>query len=140
MSNYSDVLAGLQTTLEAGITGVKVHLGAPDSVNSYPAAILLPMNLDPRVAFSGNSFTGDIRILMVISSGKDENGWAQLWDFLDPTTANKSVIKAIETDRSLNGKVDDSEITSIENIGRRELGGGFQFGFDAILHFIKTVA
>ena len=77
---------------------------------------------------------------MVIASGKDENGWAQLWDFVDPTTTNKSVIKAIEDNRGLDGKVDDSEITSIENIGRRELGGGFQFGFDAILHYIKSVA
>lgn len=140
MSNFSDVLLGLQTVLKNGITNLQVYQGAPDSVNSYPAAILLPMNLDPRIAFGGNSFSGDIRILMIIASGKDENGWAQLWDYIDPTTVNRSVIKAIEDGRSLDGKVDDSEITSIENIGRRELGGGFQFGFDAVLHFLKSVA
>lgn len=140
MSGFSDVMDGLATVLTNGITGLQVYKGAPDAIHSFPAACLLPKEIDPRLAFSGNSFSGDIRIVMLICSGKDENGWAQLWDYIDPTVANKSVIKAIETDRSLNGKADDSEITLIENIGRREVGGGFQFGFDAVLHFIKSVA
>ena len=140
MSNFSDVLDGLETALKAGITGLQVYKGAPDDVKSFPAAILLPEPFDPRLAFSGNSWEGEIRIILLISSGKDENGWAQLWDYIDPTTATKSVIKAIEDDRALNAKVDDSEITRIENIGRREIGGGFQFGFDALLHYIKSVA
>lgn len=140
MSGFSDVMDGLGTALKNGITGLQVYKGAPDDVKSYPAAVLLPESMDPRVAFAGNSFMVDIRIILLIASGKDENGWAQLWDYIDPTTANRSVIKAIEDNRNLDGKVDDSEITLIENIGRREIGGGWQFGFDAILHAIKTVA
>ena len=140
MSGLSDVFDGLKTTLQAGIADLQVFKGAPDGINSWPAAVLLPMPIDPRVAFTGNSFTGDIKIIVLISSGKDDEGWTQLWDYIDPTTATKSVIKAIETDRSLNGKVDDSEIILIDNIGRREIGGGFQFGFDATLRYIKSVA
>lgn len=138
MSGFSDVMDGLETTLKAGITNLQVFKGAPDGINSWPAAVLLPMSIDPRVAFTGNSFQGQIKIIVLISSGDAAEGWTQLWDYIDPTTANKSVIKAIETDRSLNGKVDDSEITLIDNIGRREIGGGWQFGFDATIQYMKS--
>ena len=47
---------------------------------------------------------------------------------------------AVRADRTLDGKVDDADVVRIENIGRRELWGGFYFGFDAIVEFIKTVA
>lgn len=140
MSGFSDVMDGLETTLKNGITGLQVYKGAPGAVNSYPAAVLLPMSIDPRVAFGGNSFTGDIRILMIIASGQAANGWAQLWDYIDPAVAGKSVIKAIEDDRDLDGKVDDAEVTVIENIGMRQLGSMDVFGFDANLHYIKSVA
>lgn len=139
MSGLSDVFDGLETTLKAGISDLQVHKGEPATVNHYPAAVCMLMPFDPRLALSGNGWMGEIRILMVIASGDAANGWAQLWDYIDPTTATKSVIKAIETDRDLNSKVDDSEITMIENIGMRDLGGIRVFGFDAVLRFIKSV-
>ena len=140
MSNYSDIFTGLKTVLEANVTGLKAYEHPPESVNSFPAAILLPDPIDVRLFFGGNSFEAKIRIVTLVSAGDSPEGWAQLMDYIDPTTTNKSIVKAVRTDPKLDGKVDSSEIYLIDNIGRREWFGGYYFGFDAHLEVSKTVA
>lgn len=140
MSNYSDAAAGLVTVLKNGITGLQAQDHPVDSINSFPAAIVLPEPLDYLVAVGGNSFTGTFRVVFLISSGDDAEGFTQLYDHIDPTALNESVRKAVEDGRTLDGKVDDAQVVRVENIGRRELWGGYYFGADFIVEFIKTVA
>ena len=142
MSGFSDIFAGLKTVLtnSSGVSKSNVHMGAPDAINDYPAIALIPESFDMVVAFAGNSFEGDIRAKVFIKSGDDEEGWRQLWDYIDPTQASTSLVRAIRADRSLDGKVDGAEVMRIENISRSEIGGGFLFTFDAIIHVIKAVA
>ena len=144
MSGLSDIFDGIETVLKDatnGITGLQVYKGAPDSINSYPAAVIdLDDSIDPLIAFNGNTFRLLFRISLYISSGKDENGWRQLWDYIDPTQANTSVIKALRADRSLNGKADDSQIVKLDRLRRSVVGGGFGFAFDTVLDVVKTVA
>ena len=139
MSNWGDAIEGLKTVLQNGITGLQVYTYPTDSVQHVPAAVVLPDRMDPERAFGGNTFEGRLRITFLIASGDSAEGFLQLYDYIDPTVANKSVIKAIRDDPTLNGKVDSSRVDVIENIGRRDIGGGF-FGFDLILEFIKSVA
>lgn len=138
MSNVSDIMAGLVTVLQNNITGLKGYDRPVDSVQHFPAAILLPESIEPEIAIGGNSFKGVIRIVYLVAAGDDARGFALLYDAIDPTAASASVIKAVRTDPTLNGKVDSSGIMSIINIGRRKLWEGFYFGFDAMLEFIKS--
>jgi len=140
MSNYSDIFTGLKTILEANVTGLKSHEHPPDHVNHFPSAIPIPDAFEPEMAFGGNTFDARIRIIVLVSSAESSVGWAALMDMIDPTTANKSIIKAIRDNRTLDSKVDSSRIVSVENIGRRELWGGFYFGFDVVIEAIKAVA
>ena len=140
MSAYSDIVAGLVTVLEANITGLKAYDYPVDSVNTFPAAIILQEPLDLEITFGGNTFTTTFRVVFLLSSGDDAIGFRQLWDYIDPVEANKSVNKAVDTDRTLDGKADSSNVTRIENIGRRELWGGFYYGFDALVDVVKTLA
>ena len=140
MSNYGDLIGGLATVLRNGITGVHVYETPPDAVNEFPACIIIPEPMDPRMEIVDNSFLANFRVITLVAAGESSEAWAQLWDYLDPTLANKSVVKAIRTDPTLNGKADTSDVTRIENIGRREIGGGFPMGFDALVEAVKTVA
>lgn len=140
MSAYGDIVAGLVTVLEANITGLKAYDYPVDSVSQFPAAIILQDPLDMEVALGGNAFTTTFRVVFLLSGGDDAIGFRALWDHIDPVEASKSVNKAVDADRTLNGKADDASVTRIENIGRRELWGGFYFGFDALVDVVKTLA
>lgn len=140
MSNYSQVFDGLETVLEAGISGLKVYKHPPDSISHSPAIILVPDSFDPERAFAGNSFEGNVRMIYLLSSADPASGWAQLYDAIDPTTGSKSVIKAIRDNAGIDGKVDSAGVTMVENIGKREYAGGNYFGADFVLTFYKSVA
>ena len=140
MSIYRNAADGLVTVLQNGITNLKGYNHPVDNVNHFPCAIILPEPIDPQIAFGGNTFQGAFRVVFLVSSADSWNGFALLYDHLDPTEANKSLIKAVRADRTLNGMVDSSDVDRIENIGRRELWGAFYFSYDAIISFIKTVA
>ena len=142
MSGFSDAIQGLADILGTAITGIKTHNHPVDSVNHFPTAVLLPESVDPNVALGGNSFTGQIRVIMLVASGDSAEGFRQLYDFIDPTTGSYSIIKAVRDSPTLGGTgADWARVVNIENIGRRQLpGGGNYFGFDAIIQFQKGVA
>ena len=140
MSAYRDIVDGLVTVLQAGITGLHAYNHPVDSVQEFPAAIILPEAIETEIAFGDNTFTASLRVVFLVASGDSKDGFEALYDYIDPTEASKSIIKAVRTDRTLNGKADSSDVVRIENIGRREIWGGFYFGCDAVVEFIKTVA
>ena len=141
-SNYRNIADGLVTVLEATITNLKAFAFPPDVVNHFPAAVVLPQAIDVEIAFGGNSFEADLRVVFLVASGDTPSGFQALYDHIDPTETGKSLVAAIRTalGKTLNNTVDSCDVTRIENIGRRELWGAYYFGFDAILHFIKSVA
>ncbi len=138
--SYRNIADGLVTVLEANVSGLKAFAYPPDTVNHFPCAVVLPEPIDARIAFQGNSYTARFRVIVLVASGDVAEGFIKLYDHIDPALANKSIIKAVRTDRTLNASCDDSDVMSIENIGRRELWAGFYFGFDAIVEFVKSVA
>ena len=144
MSGMSDVFQGIKDTLINSTNGVdpgkpiNVQIGIPDAVNDYPAALVRPNEpIDLMVAINGNTFQGTMRITILIRSADDAEGWKQLWDYIDPVAATKSVVRALRADRTLNSFVDDSQVRLIEGISKRAEG---VFGFDVLLDYIKTVA
>lgn len=140
MSAYSDIVAGLQKVLQDNITDLKAYDYPADSVSSFPAAVILPEPLDLELTIGANNLTCDFRVVFLIAGGDDALGFRALYDYIDPAAANTSVKKAVDTDRTLNAKADDAHVVRIENIGRREVWGGFYFGFDAIVQVVKSLA
>lgn len=140
MSTYSAAAAGLKTVLEANITGLQAYDYPPDSINSFPAAAILPEPIDLLQAFGGNTFEAQFRVVILLSSSEDISGFRALYDYISPTEASKGIKQAVDADPTLNGSVDSSQVSRIENIGRRELWGGWFYGFDALVDFVKTIA
>lgn len=139
-SNYASIMQGIVTVLEANVTNLKAYDYQPDSINAFPAAVCVAEPINYLEAFAGNTFTGQVRLVVLVASGDDVQGFRTLYDHIDPTASSLSVRAAIEADRSLNNTVDDSQVVRAENIGRRVINEQSYFGFDAILEFVKTVA
>mgnify|MGYP001581234809 CR=1 FL=1 len=140
MSALSDVFKGIKDVLTgtSGVTDINVHLGAPDAINAFPAVFVTPDNpIDLLKAFSGNSFSGTMRLTVFIRSGDSEDGWRQFWDYLDPVQAQTSITRALRSDPSLNALVDSSQVRQIENVRKADNG---VFAFDLLLDYIKSVA
>ena len=144
MSNFSDIAEGIAKVIEDYVTSTKPAAKAyaypPASINHLPAILIVPDGTDLSVAFGGNSFYPRFRLVVLVALASDENGWQQLYEMVDPTSVNKSVIKALRDAPTLNGKADTSEVISSENVGNRQYGGGQYVGFDLILQAAKSVA
>jgi hypothetical protein len=143
VSAMSDIFAGLKTVLEANMTSpqtVRVYTGPPDSINQFPAIVLRPDDFDPRIAVGGNSFELGIICTLLVAQVDSRNAYPQLYDYLDPTASSESVKAALYADRTLDGKVDDSDVTSYSQIGRRDINDTAYAGFDFRVEVIKTVA
>lgn len=140
MSNFGDAVNGLQTVLTTNIPGLHVANHPVDALHEFPAAVILPESLDPRIGFGGNTFEAKLRVVFLLARGDAEDAFTSLYDHIDPTATNKSVIGAVRTDPTLNGKVDWAQVTAIENIGRLTLWGGEYVGFHVVIEFGKSVA
>ena len=138
MSDLSDVVEGCATVIQA-ISGLNVYDHSPMGVVP-PAAFVTIDEVDYRIAMQGNSFTGILRVVIgVVSGGSTESAQKTLYDYLSPT-GSRSVVKAIRDDPTLNSKVDDSDVESIENVRRDDMeGGSWEMG-DVLVTFVKTVA
>tara|TARA_R110000787_G_scaffold135015_2_gene247346 strand:- start:1487 stop:1909 length:423 start_codon:yes stop_codon:yes gene_type:complete len=139
MSVYSDIAAGIATTLRGNVTELLAFDFPPDSVNQFPAAVVIPEPIDTEIVIQGNTINPTFRIVFLVGSADAAEGFRALYDHIDPVEAGKSLLAAVRADRTMNGSVDDSDLIRIENIGRRELWGGFYFAFDGLLDVIKTV-
>jgi hypothetical protein len=138
MSNFGDMATGLVTVLESNITNLKGFNYPVDSVNSFPCAVVLPDSVDLAQTFD-NSIAATFRVVFLVSSADDRDGFRRLYDYIDPTESNKGFRAAIEADDTLDGKADSSQVLRIENIGRREIAAGWYFGFDALVVAIKGI-
>ena len=140
MSNFSDIAGGISTILETNVTGLQAEQYPPESINHLPATLILPEAFDPTWAFGGNTMNTRWRLITLVAAGDAPEGWTELYNMIDVTNASTSIIKALRDNPTLNATVDTSEAMMVENIGRRQFGGGNYFGFDIILEAIKSVA
>ena len=143
MSNLTDILEGIETVLEANVTGAKCYPYPPDAVNHPTSVLILPTEEpfgDPEQAFGGNTFRLTVLLTVLVASGDPESGWKQLMNMLDPTAAGTSVIKALRDNPTLDGKADSSGVTAIRNVGRRIYNESPFFGADLVLEIYKSVA
>lgn len=140
MSTLSDIYQGIATVIGTamGSFGQAHAYSHPvHSVNEFPAFVVLPASFDPEIAFGGNSIEGKARIIVLVSSIDSPEGFQTLYDILDPTEAGKSVIKALRDAPTFGGKVDSSRVGTVSNIGQIEVFGGFYYGAEIEVEFVK---
>ncbi len=140
MSDLSDIIDGAVTTLENNVDGLKGYNYLPNQIHQFPAAVIQIEPIDLEIAFSGNTIEGVLRVTVFFGSGDMSEAFIAMYDGLDPTETNKSIVAALRADPTLNSSVDSSDPQAAENIGRREGIDAIYAGFDILVPFIKTIA
>ena len=127
--------SGLKARLSV-ISGLRVLAYTPASWSEFPLAIVaLAGRSASNVALGGRSFEGEFVITVLV----DDADSAGVGAFIDPTGAS-SIESAIEGDPTLGGSVDYAKLTSVTNIGRREIGSGSYPAADFTVEFVKQVS
>lgn len=139
MPNIRDIVTNAGTAVATRITNARAYDYPPDSVNQFPAVIVLMEPFDPAIAFQGNSFEGTLRVVFLIERAEKREAWLRLWDHMDSTGSGTSVIAALRADERFGSAVDTSSVARVENIGERQLAGGSYVGFDVLVPFIQSV-
>ena len=109
----------------------------PDSLHEFPAAIVHLESRDSVGTFGGGAIRGSLRVEVLVSTADARQATETLDAFLEPTGA-QSIEAAANTDPTWGGAVDDSRLISVNNIGRRKLGGASCIGADFHFWFVKS--
>ena len=134
-----DAKDGLKTLLET-ITGLRVYDHAPDSINEFPAAVIMFTGRTARdgMTLGGSSFTGRITVTLLVSKGDSLEAQDELDKYMAPL-GSFSIEAAVDADNTWGSKVDDGRLVEVQNVGNREILEGWYVGADFMFEFIKQV-
>ena len=137
MSNeIREAKKGLAAAL-SGIDGLRVFDYTPDSLHEFPAAIVHLESRDSVGTLGGGAIRGSLRVEVLVSTADARQATETLDAFLEPTGA-QSIEATANTDRTWRGTVDDTRLISVNNIGRRKMGGVGCVGADFHFWFVKS--
>lgn len=112
MSVIGDAVTGLKARLDT-ISDVDVYVSPPSAVARYPIIIIdPPEDVDYQQAGAGNDIEVSQVLVIEYDAGRAEDGWAGLYDLLDPS-AEGSIVEAIRDDRTLGGNVDWARVEGL---------------------------
>ena len=135
-NEISEAKKGLAAAL-SGIDGLRVFDYMPDSLHEFPAAIVHLESRDSVGTLGGITIRGSLRVEVLVSTADARQATETLDAFLEPTGA-QSIEAAANTDPTLARKVDDARLISVNNIGRRKMGGVNCVGADFHFWFVKS--
>ena len=136
-NEIKDAKDGLVTLLST-ITGLNVLDYPADSTNEFPAAIVLFESRDAMETLGGSTFTGKIKVMLLISSANTLQSYDTLDGYMDPL-GSTSIEAAVDADNTWGGNVDDGRLVSIDKVGQRKLASGTYVGADFHFGFVKAV-
>ena len=108
--------AGIKTRLET-ISGLKVFAPdeLPDSINTFPTAVILPGETVYQSAFDTDT-SYNFRIILLMTKQDQPSALENMLDYIEPTGTN-SIKAAIISDKTLNSSADTCRVISNSGIG-----------------------
>jgi hypothetical protein len=119
MALISEIRTGLATNL-ATVTGLRTTATIPDNPNP-PIALISPNSVQFDDVFKRGMQTYSFNVLLIVGRA-DERSAQNSLDAHCASTGSSSIKLAIESDRSLGGKVFDTRVTEMRNYGQLSIG------------------
>lgn len=116
----AQVMEGIETRLET-ISGLRVRDIAADQINPPAAIVGIPPVPNYHATMGRGRFTVEPTVTVLVSAAYDRAGQHNLAAYANPT-GTRSVVVAIEGDKTLGGVVDDCIVVSFEPLGLQEVG------------------
>ena len=137
-NEIKDAKDGIGTRLST-LSGLRVLDHPAESINEFPAAVVLFESRDAAQTLGGSSFAGKIKVVLLVSSANTQQAYDTLDQYMDPL-GTSSIEAAVDADNTWGSKVDDGRLVSVDNVGHRKLWAGFYVGADFHFGFVKSVA
>jgi hypothetical protein len=119
MALVSELRDGLKANL-ATISGLRTSDIVPDNPNP-PIAIVLPQSVKYDDSFNRGMNTYTFSVVVVVNRVSERTGQNSLDAYVSGTGAS-SVKRAIEIDKTLNGKAFDVRVSDVRNYGDITIG------------------
>lgn len=102
---------GLKLRLQT-IRGLRVYATKelPDSINQFPAAIILPGETAYITTLSSNDSDYSFRVILLFSKQDTPSAISKMLPYM-AVSGEKSVVAAIHGDRTLDGSAEDVKVT-----------------------------
>lgn len=114
MSTIKSIREGLAKNLST-ITGLRTSYFVPDTINP-PVALVEPLQVQYDQTFKRGLDEFTFKVTLIAGRASDRAGQDTIDSFLD-STGSRSIKTAIESDKTLGGKVNDLRVTSLTSYG-----------------------
>jgi hypothetical protein len=114
---------GIKTRLQK-IQGLKVFSPKelPDSINQFPAALIVPGETDYVTTLSSTDADYNFRVILAFSRADSPSAISKMLPYIAPE-GEKSVVETIHGDVTLDNKAQSSKVTRNLGIGSLSWGG-----------------
>ncbi|MFI7042584.1 hypothetical protein ACIBI0_38405 [Microbispora rosea] len=117
----ADVMRGIEDRLRT-ISGLRVPSdGQPDQINPPAAVVAVPPVGDYHATMRRGRMTLAPTVLVMVSAAVSRKGQMDLAEYANPTGA-RSVVTAVEADRTLGGVAEDCVVRNFRPLGLEEVG------------------
>ena len=123
----ADMRAGIAKNLRDNIPGLRVSETIPDQPNP-PMAVISLETVNYDQTFQRGMSEYQFTVSVIAGRVSERTAQARLDSYIDPGSA--TVKTAIESDKSLGGKVFDVRVSEMSNIGAVNLGETVYLGAD----------
>jgi len=113
-STIAEMRDGIAANL-ANIAGLRTTTVTPDLINP-PIAIVQPQTVDYDETFQRGMATYSFVVTVIVGRAAERTAQTNL-DLFVAQSGNKSVKTAIESDKTLGGKVFDTRVTTLRSYG-----------------------
>lgn len=127
---------GLAAAL-ASVEGLRVYDYEPDGVHELPAAIVRLESREPVETLGGGAVRGSMRVEVLVPAADARQAEEALVAFVE-ADGDCSIEAAASADPTWGGAVDDGRLVSVDNIGRRKVGGAQCLGADFCFWFVRS--
>lgn len=134
-STIEQIMLGLEARL-ATISGLRVSEITPDQINPPQAIVGVPAIPQYHATMAMGHFTLDLSVTLLVSVALDRVGQLRLAGYANPTGAT-SIRAAIETDKTLGGRVSDCYVKDFRPLGLEEVG---LIGYYGGVFTLQTIA
>lgn len=121
-----EIMVGIRDRLNT-IDDLEARDHAPDQVNAPTAFVSVPAIPNYRLTMKRGNYEIRPHVTVIVSASSGEEGQYQLAQYMSPV-GDKSIVQAIEADRTLGGRVDDCVVDSFEPLGLENVGDIQYFG------------
>jgi len=123
----ADMRAGIAKNLRDNVPGLRVSETIPDQPNP-PMAVISLETVNYDQTFQRGMSEYQFTVSVIAGRVSERTAQARLDSYIDPGSA--TIKTAIESDRSLGGKVFDVRVSEMSNIGAVNLGETVYLGAD----------